>query len=147
VTGPRGRRSVSGLLSGILVLGALAALGRAGAQNRDFAEYDPLEAAPEHHRPLLENEFVLVLDVSIPAGATVPAHLHPWPAVFITLKPGHLVFRNLAGEVVREARPPLDRSETPQVEWRKPDTEPMVISNVGTSEQRALRIELKLLGR
>ena len=135
------------LIIGILVLGAVAAIGRARAQNEEFADYYPLKAAPEHHKPLLENEFVLVLDVSIPAGATVPAHLHPWPAVFITLKPGHLLFRNLAGEVVREARPPSDLPENPQVEWRKPDTEPIVISNVGTSEQRALRIELKFLAR
>ena len=135
------------LLLGILVLGAVAAIGRASAQNEEFADYYPLKAAPEHHKPLLENEFVLVLDVSIPAGATVPAHLHPWPAVFITLKPGHLLFRNLAGEVVREARPPSDLAENPQVEWRKPDTEPMVISNIGSSEQRALRIELKFLAR
>jgi hypothetical protein len=135
------------LLLGILVLAALAAIGQVSAQSDEFADYYPLRAAPEHHKPLLENEFVLVLDVSIPAGATVPAHLHPWPAVFITLKPGHLLFRNLAGEVVREARPPSDLPENPQIEWRKPDTEPMVISNVGSSEQRALRIELKALAR
>jgi hypothetical protein len=135
------------LLFGILVLGAVAAIGRATAQSDELADYYPLRAAPEHHKPLLENEFVLVLDVSIPAGATVPAHLHPWPAVFITLRPGHLLFRNLGGEVVREARLPTDLDESPQVEWRKPDTEPMVISNVGSSEQRALRIELKFLGR
>ncbi len=131
------------LLFAILALGAVAVISRAGAQSDDVADYSPLVAAPLHHKPLLENEFVLVLDVSIPAGATVPAHLHPWPAIFITLKPGHLVFRNLAGEVVREVRPPSDLPDSPQVEWRQPDTEPMVISNVGRSEQRALRIELK----
>jgi hypothetical protein len=135
------------LLVGILVMGAIAAIARARAQDREVADYYPLNAAPEHHKPLLENEFVLVLDVSIPAGGTVPAHLHPWPAVFITLKPGHLVFRNLAGEVVREARPPIDPPDKPQVDWREPDTEPMVISNVGSSEQRALRVELKFLAR
>ena len=135
------------LLFAILVLGAVAVIGRASAKGDDFADYYPLVAAPAHHKPLLENHFVLVLDVSIPAGATVPAHLHPWPAVFITLKPGHLVMRNLAGEVVRETRPPIDLPENPQVEWREPDTEPMLISNVGSSEQRALRIELKFLAR
>lgn len=135
------------LFFAILVLGAIAAIASASAQSDEFAGYYPLTAAPDHHKPLLENEFVLVLDVSIPAGATVPAHLHPWPAVFITLKPGHLVFRNLGGEVVREARPPSDLPETPQVEWRKADTEPILISNVGSTEQRALRIELKFLAR
>lgn len=135
------------LLFAILVLGVVAAIDRARAQNEEFADYYPLKAAPEHHKPLLENEFVLVLDVSIPAGATVPAHLHPWPAVFITLTPGHLLFRNLAGEVIRETRPPIDIPEKPQVEWRKRDTEPILITNVGSSEQRALRIELKFLAR
>lgn len=134
------------LLLGILVLGAVGSIVRAGAQE-GRADYYPLQAAPEHHKPLLENEYVLVLDVSIPPGATVPAHLHPWPAVFITLQPGQLVVRNLAGEVVRESRPPTDLLDTPQVEWRKPDTEPVVISNVGSREQRALRIELKFLAR
>jgi hypothetical protein len=129
----------------ILILGGVAAIDRAGAQSDEFADYYPLTAAPEHHKPVLENEFVLVLDVTIPAGATVPAHLHPWPAVFITLKPGHLVFRNLGGEVIRESRPSIDLPETPQVDWRKPDSEPMLISNVGSTEQRALRIELKFL--
>jgi hypothetical protein len=123
------------------------AIGRAGAQDEELSDYTPLNAAPEHHKPLLENEFVLVLDVSIPAGATVPAHLHPWPAVFITLEPGHLLFRNLSGEVVREARPPVDVPKSPRVEWRKPDPEPIVISNVGSNQHRALRIELKFLAR
>ena len=138
---------MSRLLLGILALGTVAAIARASAQSDESAGYYPLEAAPEHHEPLLENEFVLVLDVSIPAGATVPAHLHPWPAVFVTLKPGHLLFRNLAGEVVREARPPSELPEKPRVEWRQPDSEPMVISNVGSTEQQALRIELKFLAR
>ena len=135
------------LLLAVLLLGGVASPDPARAESEKVADYSPLAAAPEHHKPLLENDFVLVLDVSIPAGATVPAHLHPWPAVFITLKPGHLVFRNLAGEVVREARPPVDLLENPHVEWRKPDAEPIVISNVGSSEQRALRIELKFLAR
>ena len=69
-----------------------------------FADYLPLKAAPDYHKPVFENEFVLVLDVSIPAGTTVPAHVHPWPAVFITLQPAHLVFRNLAAEVVQVQR-------------------------------------------
>jgi len=134
-------------LLAVLIFGVVAAIGRASAQKEKLADYFPLKAAPEHHRPILENEFVLVLDVSIPAGTTVPAHLHPWPAVFITLKPAHLVFRNLAGEVVRETRAPIELAENPRVEWREPDTEPILITNVGGSEQRALRIELKFLAR
>ena len=131
----------------VFVLGMAAAIGGAGQSKQELAEYFPLNAAPGHHKPLLENEFVLVLDVSIPAGVTVPAHLHPWPAVFITLQPAHLVFRNLGAEVVREVRPPSEVRESPKVEWREPDSEPASVTNVGKVDLRALRIELKFLAR
>lgn len=130
-------------LLALLALGALAAIGRAATPTEKLDEYLPLTAAPEYHRPVFENEYVLVLDVSIPAGATVPAHRHPWPAVFITLETAHLVFRNLAGEAVREVQRPAGASEEPKVEWRAPDTEPASVTNVGTNGLRALRVELK----
>lgn len=131
----------------VLAFALVVTTGRAGAAKEDLTDYYPLEAAPDHHKPIFENEFVLVLDVSIPPGVTVPAHVHPWPAVFITLRPAHLVFRNLAAELVREVRPPLDDPGRPKVEWREPDSEPASVANVGTTEMRALRIELKLLAR
>ena len=131
----------------ILVLGAVAAIAAAGTSTEDPAAYLPLTAAPDHHKPLLENKFVLVLDVSSPAGVTVPAHRHPWPAVFITLQPAHLVFRNLAAEVVREVRSPSGVLENAKAEWREPDPEPASVTNVGTTDLRALRIELKFLAR
>jgi len=130
----------------VLALAVAAALGRAATQTGKLGEFDPLKAAPGQHKSLLENEFVLVLDVSIPAGVTVPAHLHPWPAVFITLQPSHLVFRNLAAKIVREVTPPAGVLEKPKVEWREPDSEPASVTNVGATEMRALRIELKFLG-
>jgi hypothetical protein len=130
-----------------LILGVVAAHAQLSASTDDLAAYFPLRAAPDHHKPILENEFVLVLDVSIPAGVTVPAHVHPWPAVFITLQPAHLVFRNLASEVVREVRPPIGVLEDTKVEWREPDSEPASVTNVGSTALRALRIELKSLAR
>ena len=134
------------LLLGVLVLAVVATIGSASTPE-DLSDYYPLAAAPNQHKPLFENEFVLVLDVSIPPGVTVPAHLHPWPAVFITLQSAHLVFRNFAAEVVREIRPPVEAVEKPKVEWREPDSEPASVTNVGTTEMRALRVELKFPGR
>lgn len=131
----------------LLAIVGLAALGRAAAAQDDRAAFFPLAAAPEYHKPVFENEFVLVLDVSIPPGAAVPAHLHPWPAVFITLQPAHLVFRNRAAEIVREIRPESETLESPKVEWREPDAEPASVTNVGKTALRALRIELKFLAR
>lgn len=131
----------------VLGLGIAAAVGRASTQTERLADYFPLKAAPEYHKPVFENEFVLVLDVSIPAGATVPAHVHPWPAVFITFQPADLVFRNQAAEVVRDVRAAVGPADEPKVEWREPDSEPASVTNVGTKALRALRIELKFLAR
>lgn len=131
----------------VLVLGLAAAIGRASSSTDRLAEYYPLKAAPDYHKPVFENDFVLVLDVSIPAGATVPAHVHPWPAVFITLQPARLVFRNLAAAVVRDVKPPVPPTGEPKVEWREPDSEPASVTNVDSIAMRALRIELKFLAR
>lgn len=134
-------------LLAVLVFGLAGTIARAATPTGKLDDYFPLKAAPEHHKPVLENALVLVLDVSIPPGVTVPAHRHPWPAVFITRKASDLVFRNLAGEVVRETRAPRPLAEKPQVDWREPDAEPISVTNVGDQEQRALRIELKFLPR
>lgn len=63
------------LLFAVLVLGALAAIGGAAPPSEKLGEYSPMKAAPAYHKPVLENEFVLVLDVSIPSGVTVPRRL------------------------------------------------------------------------
>ena len=66
--------------------------------------------------------------------------------MFVTLQPAHLVFRDLTDKVVREVRPPTGAADSPKVEWREPDSEPASVTNVDTTEMRALRIELKFLG-
>src|SRR5262245_19002573 len=131
----------------ILVLGLAAVVGRARSSDDALDKFFPLTAAPDFHKPVFEHAFVQVLDVSIPAGASVPAHVHPWPAVFITLEPAHLVSRNLAAEVVRDVKPPSPPTGEPKVEWREPDSEPASVTNVDSTAMRALRIELKFLAR
>ncbi len=125
---------------------ALTSSAQSTLQDVGPQAYFPLTAAPENHKVLLENEFVLVLDVSIPPAATVPAHLHPWPAVFITLAQAQLAFRNLDGVLIRETRPRLTDGDRPLVEWREADRMPATVTNLSDHEQRAIRIELKFLG-
>lgn len=141
------RLALIGLPLIAFVLCTVAGTGQARSPSDDLDAYLPLAAAPAHHKPIFENEFVLVLDVSIPPGVTVPPHIHPWPAVFITLQPAHLMFRNLAGEVVREVQQPSGTPVSPKVEWREPDSEPASVTNVGSVAMRALRVELKFLAR
>jgi hypothetical protein len=124
-----------------LLVGALG--GYAFAQEDPLDKYLPLMAAPDHHRPVLENDYVRVLDVRIAPGDTVPAHQHDLPSVFITLSPADLVFRNLARETVRQARRNRDLEPGPEIEWRDPAPAPRTVSNIDSVELRALRVELK----
>jgi hypothetical protein len=131
---------------GILLIGLISSAQPNSSGSTALGEYFPLSAAPENHKILLENEFVLVLDVSIPPGVTVPAHLHPWPAVFITLEQAHLAFRDRAGGLIRDVQPKIGVGEAPLVEWREPDREPVTVTNLSDHAQRAIRVEMKFLG-
>jgi len=133
------RKSVAGLV--LLLTGAIA--GYAIAEEDLLQRYLPLSAAPEHHRVILENESVRVLDVRIAPGDTVPAHQHNLPSIFITISPADLIFRDLSGETVKNVRRAHTTSIEPEVEWRGPAPAPRIVSNVDTVELHALRVELK----
>src|SRR4030095_2818548 len=65
--GSRMRKLALAALAGLDALVALCAGGPRGMSSESY----PAKAAPDQPKPLLENDFVLVLDVSIPAGVTV----------------------------------------------------------------------------
>lgn len=46
---------------------------------------DAMAAAHDHHRVLLENQRVRVLDTRLAPGDTTPVHEHGWPAVLPVL--------------------------------------------------------------
>ena len=125
----------------LLLVGGLA--GYALSEDDLLQRYLPLNAAPQHHRPILENDSVRVLNVRIAPGDTVPAHQHDLPSIFITLSPADLVFRNLAGETIKNVRRSRGSEVDPKVEWRNPAPAPRIVSNIDTVELHALRIELK----
>ena len=125
----------------LLLAGGIA--GYALAEEDLLQQYLPLNAAPKHHRPIIDNDSVRVFDVRIAPGDTVPAHQHDLPSVFITLSPADLVFRNLAGETIKHVRRSRESEADPTVEWRNPAPAPRIVSNIDTVELHALRIELK----
>ena len=47
--------------------------------------FDAVVAAPEHHRVLLENERVRVLNTLIKPGDETPVHTHRWSSVHYVL--------------------------------------------------------------
>ncbi len=102
-------------------------------------ELDAVIAAPKHHRLILENEHVRVLDTLIPKGDLVPVHTHRWPAVYYTIERGHFIRRDGEGNVLFDSRtapalPPAAFLE---------NLPPHSVENVGENDIRLISFEMK----
>ena len=98
-------------------------------------------AAPRHHRVLLENEQVRVLDTQIAPGETVPLHTHRWPAVHQVMSWSDFVRRDGQGAVQVDTRgKPAMAAGTAL--WSGP-LGPHTLENVGSAELHVVSVELK----
>lgn len=102
---------------------------------------DAVEAAPDSHRVLLENDEVRVLRVIVPPGAIEPPHTHRWPSVMIADRPARIRYRNEHGEVAFESPPDIDHGARPP-SWMGPEGLHSV-ENIDETPYLAFRIELK----
>lgn len=106
---------------------------------------DALVAAPAHHRLLLENAHVRVLDTRILPGETVPVHLHRWPATHYVLGISHFVRRDAAGTVLVDSRA-LPRLPEPGTTFWGDALGPHTLENVGSTPIHVVSTELKAVG-
>lgn len=104
-------------------------------------ELDAVIAAPKHHKLVLENERVRVLDTRIPAGDTVPVHTHRWPAVYHTIKRGPFIRRDGEGKVLYDSRTD-GRRDMPSAAFLD-CLPPHSVENVGETEIHLVSVELK----
>jgi quercetin dioxygenase-like cupin family protein len=119
---------------------------QAGRDREDWLdELDALVAAPKHHALLFENEAVRVLDTRVGPGNMVPLHTHRWPSTLYILSWSDFVRRDPAGAVVVDSRTGKKLPAGTAV-WSTP-LEPHTLENVGTSELRAISVEVKGGGR
>jgi hypothetical protein len=102
---------------------------------------DALVAAPRHHKLVLENDRVRVLDTRIPAGDLVPVHTHRWPAVYYTITGSDFIRRDGEGKVLLDTRvtPSVPDQPARFIECLPPHS----IENVGTSEIHLVSVEMK----
>jgi hypothetical protein len=103
---------------------------------------DALMAAPDHHKLVLENDLVRVLDTHIPAGDVVPVHTHRWPAVYYTISAGEFVRRDGEGKVLLDTRTHPSFQDQPLgrfIECLPPHS----VENVGDSEIHLISVEIK----
>ncbi len=100
---------------------------------------DAVIAAPKHHRLVLENERVRVLDTRIPVGDTVPLHTHRWPAVYYTIQSSDFVRRDQDGNVTFDSRQAPLRGTANFLDHLPPHS----VENVGDVEIHLISVELK----
>jgi mannose-6-phosphate isomerase-like protein (cupin superfamily) len=106
---------------------------------------DAVVAAGKHHRVLLENDRVRVLEVRIPRGDTVPVHTHRWPSTIYVAKASHFIRRDGDGNVLIDTRSCGAAPEEARAEW-VPPLPPHSVENVGDSDILLISTELKGLG-
>jgi quercetin dioxygenase-like cupin family protein len=95
---------------------------------------DPVRVAPDTHKVVLDNTFVRVLDVRVPAGKTEPRHRHPHGL--------SVYFTDWDAKVTVDGKPPeVHHRKAGTFAW----TEPLVhtVENAGKTDGHVLRIELK----
>jgi quercetin dioxygenase-like cupin family protein len=105
-------------------------------------ELDAVIAAPKHHRLLLENESVRVLETIIQPGETVPLHTHRRPAATYFVQWAPCLRRNASGEVTMDSR--LQPSvPAPGVAVWTPALEPHTLENLGEGVIHTITVEIK----
>lgn len=108
-------------------------------------EMDAVLAAPDHHRLLLENELVRVLDIRIGPGERVAMHTHCWPSVLYLMSWSDFVRRDAAGVVLLDTRGGEPQAVGGAV-W-SPAMPPHTLENVGDGELRLVGVELKTVAK
>lgn len=103
---------------------------------------DAMTAAPDHHRVLLENDRVRVLDACLAPGDTTPMHEHRWPAVLHVLSWGDFVRIDRDGKVLLDSRATGMHPQAGAILWGPP-LPPHAVRNVGEHELRIIAVEIK----
>lgn len=103
---------------------------------------DAVIAAPEHHRVLLDNPSVRVLETRIAPGQTVRLHTHRWPAVHYFLARGEIVRRDEAGNIEFDSRVNRQAGAAPEAVW-SPPLGPHTLENVGRTPIHVITTEIK----
>ena len=101
-------------------------------------ELDALSASADHHRLLLENDSVRVVESIIPPAETTAVHTHRWPNVQYVVRGTSIVRRDADGAVTADGVQLEDASTL----WSDP-IPPHTVENVGSEELRVIVVELK----
>ena len=119
----------------LIVVGvAVAVVATRSAFGQSDDALDPLRVAGDSHKLVLDNAFVRVLDVHVPAGKTEPRHQHPHGL--------SVYFTDWEANVTVDGKPAeLHHRKAGTFAWSDPVVH--AVQNAGKTEGHILRIELK----
>jgi predicted metal-dependent enzyme (double-stranded beta helix superfamily) len=103
---------------------------------------DAMTAAPDHHKILLENEHVRVLDTRVGPGERTPVHTHRWPGIIYVLNWSDFKRYDSSGQLVLDSRTLASKPEIGEALWL-PAVEAHFVENTGSQELRVIAVELK----
>lgn len=136
-------RGNSACVTLLVVCAGLAACSSPRSSNDQWPRHlDAVVAAPQHHRLLLENERVRVLDTIINPGEVVPLHTHRWPAAYYILSSGDFLRRDASGVVTLDSRQLSEQPAAGSALWSSA-LGPHTLENIGQSVIHVISVEVK----
>ena len=105
-------------------------------------ELDALNAAPQHHQLLFENERVRVLDTCIPPGETTAVHTHQWPASLYIVSWSDFTRYDQHGNILLDSRTLAVIPGNGAALWSEP-LGPHALKNIGATDLRVICVEMK----
>jgi hypothetical protein len=105
-------------------------------------ELDALIAAPRHHKLLLENESVRVLDANIPPGEMTAIHTHNFAASHIVISWSDFIRYDSEGNVLLDSRSLGKTISAHAALWSEP-LGPHSLKNVGLNNLHIISVEIK----
>ena len=105
-------------------------------------ELDALQAAPQHHKLLFENETVRVLDTFIPPGEITALHTHQWPASLYIISWSDFIRYDADGNILLDSKI-LPKTFLPSTAlWTEP-LGPHALKNNGDEDLHIISVEIK----
>ena len=105
-------------------------------------ELDALIASPQHHKLLFENDFVRVLDTSIPAGEQTQVHTHRYPCSLYVLSWSDFIRYDPNDNVIVDSRTLAKIPIVGSAIWSEPLI-PHSLKNVGVKNLHVISVEIK----
>ena len=106
------------------------------------AAQDAVQAAPQNHRVIFENDKVRVHDVTVLPHTKEPLHAHCWPSVLYITAAGKYIDYNADGKILFDSRTMATPPVLPMAIWKDPEA-PHAVENLDDQPLHLVRVELK----